>query len=86
MAHAVVVLVGMPVPAERASRVPVNTPSTRAAVYFPSHQPRAPSLVHSIDGPLPLMRPQPLEACTSVMGLHSTVCVRSGEDSKSDAQ
>ena len=65
MARALVMLVAMPVPAEHASRVPMNAPSTRAAVHFPSHQPSAPSPVHPIDGPLPLMRPQPLAGMCS---------------------
>ncbi|ESU42094.1 Dihydrolipoamide acyltransferase, partial [Giardia duodenalis] len=36
-------------------------------VYFSAS---APSPVQPIDGPPPLMRPRPLEACTPVMGRH----------------
>ena len=63
MAYALAMLVAMPVPAERASRVPTITLSTRAAITHPL----LPAQCSPVDGPLPLMRPQPLEACTRVM-------------------
>ncbi|ESU42913.1 Adenylate kinase, partial [Giardia duodenalis] len=54
--YALVMLVGMPVPAERASRVPMDT--LHALLH--TSQPSSPSPVHPIDGPPPLMRAQPL--------------------------
>ncbi|ESU41590.1 Variant-specific surface protein, partial [Giardia duodenalis] len=45
-----------------------------------------PSPVHPIDGPPPLMRPRPLEACTHVMSRHPSSCVRSGGPGRSGAQ
>ena len=44
------------------------------------------SPAHPIDGPLPLMRPQPLEACTRVMSWYLSSCICLGGDSRSDAQ
>ncbi|KWX13479.1 Adenylate kinase [Giardia duodenalis assemblage B] len=83
-AHALAMQMAMPVPAERASRVPVNTPSTRATAHFSTQYPQ--SGAAPVDGPLPLMRPRPLEACTCVMGRHPSSCVCSDGGSMPDAQ
>ena len=82
MAYALAMLVAMPVPAERASRVPTITLSTRAAITHPL----LPAQCSPVDGPLPLMRPQPLAGMCARDELVSRSCARSGGDSRSDAQ
>ena len=74
MACALVMLVGMPVPGERVECPPAH--GWHALLC--TSQLSAPSPVQPIDGSLPLMRPQSLEAGTRVMSRHPNSCTRSG--------